>query len=153
MQTDNSVLVKLNDYNLRVNEDLIKHIREVDAKNERIHVLMSHIVNSQLVWLERMSGKSMSVKPFDLFPYDVISGMNHSNHALTKKMLEERDPDEKIRYVTMKRERFENTVSEMFTHLFNHSSYHRGQINQLLVQEGKAAMAADFIVYNRTPIL
>lgn len=152
MQGDSSILGKLNTYNLNVNNDFIGHITEQAPANERILILLSHIINSQQVWLERMSGKSMSVKPFELRSTEELFMQNQHNYDITAQFIAERDLDEKIQYVNTQRKRFENSISEMFIHLFNHASYHRGQINQLLVQEGKAAMVSDFIVYNRTEI-
>lgn len=152
MQTDSSTLEKLNAYNLRVNQDMIVHINNAQPANDRIFILLSHIINAHQIWLERISGQSMSVKPFDLRPNDVLSHQNKVNYDITDQFIRERDLQEKIQYVNTKRQRFENTITEMFIHLFNHATYHRGQINQLLVQEGKEAMVSDFIVYNRTEI-
>jgi uncharacterized damage-inducible protein DinB len=152
METAKQVLHQLNDYNLQVNADLLKHLEDVHPENERIMLLMSHIVNAHQIWLERMQGDRMSVRVFDIRTIDELKAQGDRNHALTKEILESRDLVETIQYVNTKRQRFENNISEMFLHLFNHHTYHRGQINQLLVQEGKAAMVSDFIVYNRKEI-
>lgn len=148
----NGILMNLNSYNYKVNADFIAFLKEHQPTNERIPLLMAHIINSQQVWLERMTGKSMTVKPFDARPLDDLEQQNQSNFEMTSEIISTRDMNEKMRYVNMKRQRFENSLEEMFVHLFNHSSYHRGQINQLLVQEGKPAMVSDYIVYNRTEI-
>ncbi|MES2618848.1 MAG: DinB family protein [Bacteroidota bacterium] len=148
----NEILVNLNNYNYKVNADFIAFLKEQQPTNERITLLMAHIVNAQQVWLERMSGKSMTVKPFDPRSLEDLIPQNQSNFEVTDEILNNRDLKESIRYVNTKRQKFENTLEQMFLHLFNHSSYHRGQINQLLVHEGKPAMVSDYIVYNRTEI-
>jgi len=152
MESAKHLLHQLNDYNVQVNLDMIKHLELSASANERIALLMSHIVNAHQIWLERMSGESMSVKVFDVSAYDVLAEQVQKNYMRTKEVIELRNLDETIQYVNTKRQRFSNSISEMFLHLFNHSTYHRGQINQLLVQEGKAAMVSDFIVYKRTEI-
>jgi uncharacterized damage-inducible protein DinB len=152
METAKQVLHQLNDYNLQVNADLLKHLEEIHPENERIMLLMSHIINAHQIWLERIQGDRMTVKVFDVRTIDELRVQGEKNHVSTKDILESRSLDETKRYVNTKRQRFENTISEMFLHLFNHHSYHRGQINQLLVQEVKAAMVSDFIVYNRKEI-
>jgi len=95
----------------------------------------------------------MSVKVFAIRPYAELLEQIEQNRVLTSKILRERSLSDSINYVNTKRQRFSNTIKEMFLHLFNHSSYHRGQINQLLVAEGKLAMVSDYIVYNRTELL
>ncbi len=152
METAKQLLYQLNDYNRQVNADMIRHLELANPTNERVNLLMSHIVNAHQIWLERMQGKSMTVKVFDTRPYGDLLEQGEKNHYITQEIIEARGLEETINYVNTKRQRFRNSISEMFLHLFNHSSYHRGQINQLLVQEGKAAMVSDFIVYNRTEV-
>jgi uncharacterized damage-inducible protein DinB len=152
MESAKQVLQLMNGYNRQVNADMIKHLEEASPSNERITLLISHIVNAHQIWLERMQGKSMTVKVFELRSYEQLRKQNEDNYLLTDEIIEQRNLDETISYVNLKRQRFSNHIHEMFLHLFNHSSYHRGQINQLLVQEGKQAMVSDFIVYNRTEI-
>ncbi len=153
MNTAITLIGKLNDYTLKVNRDMLEHLSAFDTLNERINVLISHSISAHQVWLERMQGKSMSVKVFDIRTYEDLKKQTELNHSETASILAERSLDESISYVNTKRQRFENTIAEMFLHLFNHATYHRGQINQLLVQEGKPAMVSDFIVYNRTEII
>jgi len=153
MNTANALLMQLNDYTFQVNRDMISHLQSSGTNNERILQLISHTVSAQQVWLERMAKKSMSVGVFDVRTFDDLLTRNQLNHQTTTDVLNTRDLDEKIRYVNTRRQRFENSIAEMFLHLFNHATYHRGQINQLLVQEGKQPMVSDFIVYKRSEIL
>ncbi len=146
------LLKEMNDYNARVNADFVTHLIKEEASSERIAELMSHIVSAHQIWLERISDKRMSVKVFAIRPYDELLVQIEQNQLLTSKILNERSLNDSITYVNTKRQRFSNTIKEMFLHLFNHSSYHRGQINQLLVAEGKSAMVSDYIVYNRTEL-
>jgi uncharacterized damage-inducible protein DinB len=152
MHTAQQLLQQMNNYNRKVNLDMIVHLEQANPLNKRISELMSHIINAHQIWLERIEGKGRSVKVFEVRSYDVLKEQVETNHRLTREIIEQRDLDETTAYVNTKRQRFRNSIVEMFLHIFNHSSYHRGQINQLLVQEGKAAMVSDFIVYNRTEI-
>ncbi|MFM6983778.1 MAG: DinB family protein [Chitinophagaceae bacterium] len=146
------LLEEMNDYNARVNADFVQHLIKEQPSSERIATLMSHIVSAHQIWLERMSGKSMSVKVFETRSYSELLEQIESNRRITSEILRDRSLSDSITYVNTKRQRFSNTIKEMFLHLFNHSSYHRGQINQLLVAEGKQAMVSDYIVYNRTEL-
>ena len=146
------ILEEMNAYNARVNADFVEHLKREQPKSERIAELMSHIVSAHQIWLERISDQRLSVKVFALRPYDELLMQIEQNKSLTCEILSERSLSDGITYVNTKRQRFSNTIKEMFLHLFNHSSYHRGQINQLLVAEGKSAMVSDYIVYNRTEL-
>lgn len=146
------ILEEMNAYNARVNADFVRHLMQENPSSERIATLMSHIISAHQIWLERMTGRSMSVKVFEIRPYSELLEQIESNKRITSEILSERSLSDGITYVNTKRQRFSNTIKEMFLHLFNHSSYHRGQINQLLVAEGKSAMVSDYIVYNRTEL-
>jgi uncharacterized damage-inducible protein DinB len=146
------LLEDMNAYNAQVNADFVQHLIKEDPSSERIAELMSHIVSAHQIWLERISDQRMSVKVFAIRPYAELLEQIEQNRVLTSKILRERSLSDSINYVNTKRQRFSNTIKEMFLHLFNHSSYHRGQINQLLVAEGKLAMVSDYIAYNRTEL-
>lgn len=53
-------------------------------------------------------------------------------------------------YYNSKRERFKQPVYQMLLHLFNHNTYHRGQVVTMLRQLGvEKVPATDFIVWSR----
>ena len=57
-------------------------------------------------------------------------------------------------YQNSKRELFKQPVYEVLLHLFNHQTYHRGQLTNMLRQLGIDKIAAtDFIVFSRAPQL
>jgi uncharacterized damage-inducible protein DinB len=153
MSEATQLLEEMNAYNAQVNADFVRHLIKENPSSERIAELMSHIVSAHQIWLERMNDQRMSVKVFAIRPYAELLEQIEQNKVLTSQILNERSLSDSITYINTKRQRFSNTIKEMFLHLFNHSSYHRGQINQLLVAEGKMAMVSDYIVYNRTELL
>lgn len=53
-------------------------------------------------------------------------------------------------YYNSKRERFKQPVYQMLLHLFNHNTYHRGQLVTMLRQLGVEKISAtDFILWSR----
>ena len=53
-------------------------------------------------------------------------------------------------YFSMKKERFKQPVYQMLLHLFNHGTYHRGQLVTILRQLGiEKIPQTDFIVWSR----
>ncbi|MDI1235548.1 MAG: DinB family protein [bacterium] len=153
MENGNSTLEKWNAYNQMVNDRLIKHLQTLQIKNDRIHVLMAHLVNAQLIWIERMLRRPNTMGPFEPQTLETLIQLNDQNTAQTFSIMVHQSLEEKISYINTKGQKFENSIHEILIHLFNHASYHRGQINQLLVAEGHAPLVSDFIFYNRTPLL
>lgn len=146
------LLEQLNAYTYKVNSDMIMHLEESKTDTERILVLISHTINAHQIWIERILGLRSGVKVFDIRSFEDLKVQNDINYKNTSEILHSKPLSEKVNYINTKRQRFENTITEIYLHIFNHATYHRGQINQLLVQEGKSPMVTDFIAYNRTEI-
>lgn len=142
-----------NTYNTKVNLDLIDHLKQQSPDEERIITLMSHIVNAHQIWLERIHGKPNSTAVFEVHTLDQLKEQVIANAQLTTEILNSAYLDKQITYQNTKGQTFVNSISQILLHVFNHSSYHRGQINQLLVKEGKKAMITDYIFYNRTEVI
>ena len=54
-------------------------------------------------------------------------------------------------YYNSKRELFKQPIYQMLLHLFNHNTYHRGQLVTILQQLGVPVIpGTDFIIYSRT---
>ena len=153
MENAQATLEKWNTYNQLVNAKFIEHLQGLAIKNDRIHVLMAHILNAHLIWLERIKKSPNSIGPFAPQTLEVLLPLNDKNAMATVEVLKSKSLEDRIDYVNSQGQKFENTIHEILIHLFNHSTYHRGQINQLLVAEGHKAMVSDYIFYNRTPIL
>jgi uncharacterized damage-inducible protein DinB len=153
MENSSPTLEKWNAYNQLVNGKFVVHLQGLTIKNDRIHLLMAHIVNAHLIWLERIQHVPNSIGPFEHQTLDLLLPLIAKNTLATEAILKSKSLEEHIVYVNSQGQKFENSIHEILIHLFNHSAYHRGQINQLLVAEGHKAMVSDYIFYNRTPIL
>lgn len=58
--------------------------------------------------------------------------------------------DHVLQYYSLKKQAFKSKVSEVLVHVFNHSTYHRGQLVTILRQAGCTQIpSTDFIVYTR----
>ncbi len=153
MENGPQTLEKLNAYNQMVNTKFIEYLQELSIKNDRIHVLMAHIINAHSIWLERIEKLPNSIGPFKHQTLVELLPLNDKNTEATVEVLKSKALEERIDYVNSQGQKFENSIHEILIHLLNHFTYHRGQINQLLVAEGHKAMVSDYIFYNRTPIL
>lgn len=142
-----------NDYNAKVTLDLIEHIEQQQPKEERIAVLMSHIVNAHQIWNERILGIPNSVKVFEVRNYEDLKSQIQKNQKDTTMILQSRELEETIQYKNTKGQTYINSIFQIFQHVFIHGTYHRGQINQLIAREGKQPMVTDYIFYNRTEVI
>ena len=113
-----------------------------------------HIVGAEQVWLSRWQERPLSKLPTqeevaDLAELKQLWCRVRDERDACLSRLDEGDLEKELTVTTTKGARFQHTYSEMFRHLMNHSSYHRGQLVTLLRQLGAAAPATDLILFYR----
>jgi uncharacterized damage-inducible protein DinB len=130
--------------------DVIKNEKKIP---EKVLELFSHILISQEKWLDRIQTKETEYSSFwEIQSLDRLLKLNSETTQRWLKFLDELEEEDlnKIHaYVNSKGKPFKNTLFEIMTHLVNHGSYHRGQINLVLRQNGLEPAVCDFIVYAR----
>jgi uncharacterized damage-inducible protein DinB len=113
--------------------------------------LLSHIVDCQSVWLTRLKNEKQTVGVWEM---QDLKGCRKL-HALTamglKKTIELHSDDlfAEIAYVNSAGNSFRNTVYDILLHLFNHGTYHRGQIAMEMRKNGLEPVSTDYIVFVR----
>lgn len=143
------VLRELLAYNDDANRRFIETIRQAKPSSERVAVIFSHILNAHTIWNTRIGGVSPEGGVWTVHPVDAWEERNRANFQRTREIL---DSDSLVRVVAYRDSRgnpYENQVGEILLHVFNHSTYHRGQLAILLGQESKTPPVTDFIVYLR----
>jgi uncharacterized damage-inducible protein DinB len=116
--------------------------------------VFGHLVAARRVWLFRLGIASAPVG--SLFPEDpdlaeVISGWREAeglwkNYLST---LSDADIEKVFEYKAFDGGRFRNTIEEILTQLFGHSSYHRGQIAMLVKTAGGTPAVTDYVYWCR----
>lgn len=137
-------------YDAWANEKIAQSILEKPIENQKIILLFSHLLAAQKVWLNRCLGDEISVNLWE-------SDENWNNLRLDNQKewknyvqsLEENDFEQIISYQTSTGIPFKTALKDIFTHLINHGTYHRGQIIQLLKEERDIVPATDFILFDR----
>ncbi|MBX7041398.1 MAG: damage-inducible protein DinB [Ignavibacteria bacterium] len=115
--------------------------------------LMSHIFNACDIWADRLSGIIPQIHPW---AHTELTMFRDRLELTTGKLdLYISTVDNKmlfagIKYLNTKGEEFKSTPAEILTHLFNHSTYHRGQIAMLLKEKYGTAPVTDYIHYSRS---
>jgi uncharacterized damage-inducible protein DinB len=140
-------------YNLWATELSANSILAADKILPDAVKLLSHIVSSQQVWLDRIIGEQSGITPWDNFTVEecLVKSVDFTSEWIN--LLEgKRDNylDKRIEYKYTKGERFENSIKDIITHLINHSTYHRAQIAQIVKRANGAPAITDYILYQRS---
>ncbi len=127
------------------------------AHGKRAHAraveVFGHIQSARHVWLWRLGAAEQ--KPFVMWPGYSIDEAERDAQTLDGRWgaylagLKEQELTGDVRYSSLDGSGFISTVGEILTHVFNHSTYHRGQISMLVNAAGGARAATDFIVLSR----
>ncbi|KQT23391.1 damage-inducible protein DinB [Chryseobacterium sp. Leaf405] len=142
-------LIDLFEYSYHFNKEMIKVISEnLEKVDEKAISLINHTLNAQQVWNSRILGEE-SFKVWQINPFEHLNEINHQNFKKSIQIIESSDLDQKVEYQNSKGTKFENSIFEMLFQAINHSTYHRGQINSLLKQNGIKPILTDYIFYKR----
>ncbi len=105
---------------------------------ERIHLLISHVVTAQKLWLTRIKGNpDLSIHIWEALDWNILEKMGAEN---TKRIMA---------YENFQKIHYENIVSDIIIQCVNHATYHRGQYAILLRQQDITPPNTDFITFAR----
>ncbi|WP_288437892.1 DinB family protein [uncultured Chryseobacterium sp.] len=142
-------LIDLFEYTRHFNMEMIKVISENRALvDDKTVSFINHTLNAQQIWNARILGEE-TFEVWQINPFESLVELNQKNFLKSIDIINNLDWDTKIEYQNSKGTKFENTVFEMLFHAVNHSTYHRGQINALLKQNGITPVLTDYIFYKR----
>ncbi|MBU1096804.1 MAG: damage-inducible protein DinB [Ignavibacteriae bacterium HGW-Ignavibacteriae-2] len=145
--------IELFQYNDWANEQLIEHIRFLEQPPERCLRLISHILSAQDMWMERIAGThDWNIQIWDLYTIQECSLLSVQSSQQWFKLirkLKDKDYDKLIVYKNLNGNACETPIRQIITHVAQHSTYHRGQINLLLKQNNIPPVELDYIYYSR----
>ena len=135
------------------NLQLLETLRELPRAAAEEQRLITHVLQAEKIWLLRLDGYDTgAIDVWAALPWDDAVQLAHINgeafHAFIAR-LDDALLSEKTQYSTQKGDLYKNTVADILTHVSHHGSYHRGQINRLLRENGETPLRQDFIVYAR----
>ena len=137
-------------YTYDKNQEMIAYLCEHESElNEKIHILISHILNAHEIWMTRILKTPTKYGVWQLQDYVNLAEIDQQNFELTKQILSVKDLNEKVDYVTSTGEPYSNVLHELLFHVVNHSSYHRAQINSELKSLGIKPLITDYVFYKR----
>jgi uncharacterized damage-inducible protein DinB len=151
-------------YNLWANQTLLElilrlpqqqQIAEVPSSFNSLQKTIVHLWNAEAVWWQRVKLVEKVIAPQEAFTGDLKTAAS-AVFEQDRKWLEwvqtspERMFQHEFIYQNSKRETFKQPVFQVLLHVFNHSTYHRGQLVNILRQLGVQNLpATDFSAWGR----
>ncbi|MFN8006876.1 MAG: DinB family protein [Terriglobia bacterium] len=158
-----SELNELFGYNAWANQQVIEAIlkitseqftRNLGGSHGSIRGTLAHLAGAEQIWLERWQGKAGSKFP----PEEEFDSIQRSTSRLAEidrnlvefmRQFPELNLEKVATYTATDGKSHSNVYRHMFSHMINHSSYHRGQLAALLRQAGAVPNSTDLIRYYR----
>jgi uncharacterized damage-inducible protein DinB len=143
--------LRLYQYNEWANKRVVDCLRRQKVDEEKILMLMGHIVAAQFLWLHRIKGlPAPNLKLWGSYDLDQVTSLAEKAGKQWLEFVESNDNfNREMTYKNYVGEDYTNNVEMVMIHLVNHSSYHRAQIAMLLRQKGLEPINTDFITYDR----
>jgi uncharacterized damage-inducible protein DinB len=145
-------LYQLWKYNNWANQGLFETFSNYgDAMPASCKRLLNHIMNTQSVWLTRLTGEKQAVGVWEEMPLDECKRLHEQASAGLKSVLDKNagDLSVKIGYTNTAGNRYQNSIHEIVLHMLNHGTYHRGQIALEMRKNGLEPVITDYIVFVR----
>jgi len=131
------------------------HVQEVASSFGGVYKTLLHMWDAEAIWWQRMKLLEQINIPSQNFSADtaelvkqLMSQSRQWHDWITQ--ANEHVFDHEFIYQNTKREKFKQPVYQVLLHLFNHGTYHRGQLVNILRQlEVSNIPQTDFIVWSR----
>jgi len=141
---------ELFEYNHVTNQNLGNlFIANQDSLPEKVIRLYSHVLNAHQIWNNRIEPGQPALGVWEAHPVHQYNTIDRINFERSMLILEKFELDDRIHYTNTKGSTFHNSIRDIFFHIINHSTYHRGQIASSLRDVGLEPLATDYIFYKR----
>lgn len=160
-----SLLIQYAQYNLWANKQLLQTVVQLNSEQQQqnivssfssIHATVFHLLDAESIWWQRLKLQEPiaipSVQQKDATIQEIIQELLKQSELWLNWVItaNEAQIQHVFAYQNSKKEQFKQPVWQMLLHLFNHSTYHRGQLVTMLNQLAiKKIPATDFIHWSR----
>ena len=144
---------KITDVILSLPEE--KQMAEVPSSFKSLYKTVLHMWDTESVWWQRMKLNERIITPSENFKgtmKDVVNGLMQQSRQWEEWVNNASDLllDHVFQYQNSRKEHFKQPIYQMVLHVFNHGTYHRGQLVNMLRQLGVEKIPqTDFIVWSR----
>lgn len=117
--------------------------------------LLSHIVNAQATWLSRINSEKQLAGLWDVHDLEGCKILHAETSQGLRAAMERHadDLDIKIEYANSQGRVFQNSLFDILFQVFNHATYHRGQIAVEMRINGLQPVNTDYINFVRQGII
>jgi uncharacterized damage-inducible protein DinB len=129
--------------------------QHIDSSFPSLKKTLAHLWDAESMWWQRMKLVEKPVRPSEAGTFsteEVIKNLHHQDKQWIE-WTSNATPaaiDHVFAYQNTKKELFKQPIYQMILHLFNHSTYHRGQLVTMLRQLGVIKIpSTDFIEWSR----
>ena len=137
-------------YNQYANQKIISSFVEDGFMAAEGVKLFSHLINAHHRWLARMHEKDATYAVWEIHEIRSFSIIDKENHSLSFQLLNDLTAlDDEVAYVNSQGAEYQNSYRDIFMHIINHSTYHRGQLSRIIRNEGFVPPNTDYIFYRR----
>lgn len=158
------VLSQLSAYSVWANQLLMdainqlpdeKQKQEVPSSFKSLYTTLLHMYDAESIWWQRMKLQERIVIPSENFAGDgkeLGNSLLHQNRLWNEWIANanEHQIEHVFHYLNLKGEQFKQPIYQMLLHVFNHGTYHRGQLVNMLRQLGVEKIpGTDFIEWSR----
>ncbi len=162
--TMKELLIQLAAYNSWANQKLLeminglpeeKHQQELVSSFKNLYATVLHMWDAESAWWQRMKMQERIIVPSENFSGPMThlgNGLMQQDRLWVDWVNNATEPalDHVFQYYNSKKEHFKQPVWQVMLHVFNHSTYHRGQLVTLLRQLGAEKIPpTDFVVWTR----
>ena len=135
------------------NYRILDALRMLSRPIEEELQILAHVLQTEKLWflsLEGLDAGSPETWPrLTLQEAEDFVRINGDTARAYISRLDEKQLRGTVRYTSARGDLFRNTVVDILTHLTQHGSYHRAQINRLLREQGDRPVSLDFIGFAR----
>ena len=143
------MLVEMMKYTQWADEKLIAVFDQQEVIPEKASSLFSHVLNAQYIWACRILAKGPQFQVWEVHETSTYTKISKTNFTMLAEILKTVDLEKEISYTNSRGESYRDLVKDILFHVFNHSTYHRGQIASLLKVHAIQPPATDYIQLKR----
>jgi uncharacterized damage-inducible protein DinB len=148
---------KLIQYNTWANRLIIEQVetfpselfdKHVGGSFGSIKALMTHLLESDYLWLYRWKGTPLADLP--AWQHTDLRSMKNTWYPIQDEMVElsnKISPTESIKFITRKGAPFTLPFGEIAVHVSHHGSYHRGQLTNMIRDLGQKPVSTDYFLF------
>ena len=132
-----------------------KQLAEIPSSYNSLYKTVLHIWDDESIWWQRMKLQERIEVPSQNFKgtmQELVNGLMQQSKKWEEWITNASDLsiEHVFQYQTLAKEQFKQPTWQMLLHVFNHGTYHRGQLINMLRQLGVEKLpATDFIVWSR----